>query len=223
VSVALATKSWGTREILSYIRDVDLRLSRTTRTRKISNRTSEHKIVSAIDAVSLDTFIRRNTSSLARFMSWKCRCMPEGFRDLYGVVWTCAELINEDIAPAGILRTWQYDPSTYGVRFHGDVCEPTAIVDRLRAFCDQIEDLMRRGVGEPEELACALEWELLAGPLHPFYDGCGRVGRAAAFLMRSWMAVDIPKYGGREAYFRAARTGREGFLRYVRGCRKVRV
>jgi hypothetical protein len=77
-----------------------------------------------------------------------------------------------------------------------------------------MERRMNNHVTKGRDLAGMLEWEISTGPLHPFYDGCGRVGRAVAFLMQTWLGATVAEYGSRAEYLAAARKGKQHFVGY---------
>jgi hypothetical protein len=78
-------------------------------------------------------------------------------------------------------------------------------------------------VRDPVPAAAWAEWQLGGGPLHPFYDGCGRISRAfaAALLVRGGRL--LPLFDTSAQYFAAGNEGDARFLVYyksrIAGCR----
>ena len=60
---------------------------------------------------------------------------------------------------------------------------PEQIPDAIVKFAETVHVRWGELSKDPVPLAAWAEWELIGGPLHPFYDGCGRISRAFSALL----------------------------------------
>jgi hypothetical protein len=135
-----------------------------------------------------------------------------------------ADLTNTGLLPAGRLRTWEVP---YPLRLPDDDghqpspnrrIPPAELPGAIDAFCGTIHRRWGELSGDPAPLAAWAEWHLNPGPLHPFYDGCGRVSRSFAAMLLVRASSLPPLYGSRETYFEQAERGPTAFADYLRNC-----
>lgn len=147
---------------------------------------------------------------------------PQNPRDVLGLLLEIADATNENLLPSNRWRRWD-------IPAHGEGSDefsqskllsttiPFAKVEAaLEEFSRVVFEHWSTLATDPVPLASWAEWQLNAGPLHPFYDGCGRISRlfsAALFLRASWL---LPMYDCRETYFQHANRGTARFCDYVR-------
>lgn len=120
--------------------------------------------------------------------------------------------VNEGLLPEGRFRTWELDYPDGNIAAHVAVKDLPAEMDRLAA------ELCARwpAPGEdPVPAAAFVEWTL-NGPLHPYYDGCGRISRAAGAWVLLRSGALPPRYASKAEWYRAAAGGLEAFTEYVR-------
>ncbi|MEW6284361.1 MAG: hypothetical protein AB1758_37445, partial [Candidatus Eremiobacterota bacterium] len=123
------------------------------------------------------------------------------------------ESVNRALLPAGRFRQW--DPAYRG---EGPF-EAKIPWERIPAELEALErELFRRWESvrkDPVPVAAWLEWTI-QGPLHPYYDGCGRISRGFSAWILIWADHPVPRYKDREEWFRRAREGLESFTAFVR-------
>ena len=168
--------------------------------------------------IDLKELVRENEINAARdmFSAGRRLVALDGDR-LYDYLLSIVRGVNQGIVPADrLFRSWS-------IPYHEVDIPPTEVPDRLREFCRWISASTELLRADPPIVAGEVEWQLNAGPLHPFYDGCGRVSRLfSAFLLVNNHCL-LPLYESRASYFRAAQLGVAQFVPYVRSAiRKCR-
>lgn len=147
---------------------------------------------------------------------------PQGPADVLQLLLEIADGTNDNLLPSNRWRRWDV-PShgegrdEFSQRALLSAAIPfTSVEAALEEFVQVVFEHWSTLEADPVPLASWAEWQLNAGPLHPFYDGCGRISRlfsAALFLRASWL---LPMYDSRETYFERANRGTASFAGYVR-------
>ena len=102
--------------------------------------------------------------------------------------------------------------------------EPTDIPEGLLEIGNQAERLQTIVKEDDKlELIAHIEWELGVGPLHPFYDGCGRISRYFSALISLWTDTPLVRHQSRDEYFQHARGGEQAFAKYFLSCERKRL
>ena len=122
--------------------------------------------------------------------------------------------VNRGLLPAGRFRTWNpesNDRSPFAV---------TTPWQEVPIQLDQLcQELYRRWREDPVVVAAWLEWTI-QGPIHPYYDGCGRISRGLSAWILLGAGQPVPRYRDREEWFLRARQGLDSFTEFVRdSCR----
>lgn len=120
--------------------------------------------------------------------------------------------VNEDLLPEGRFRTWELDYPDGNISAHAAVKDLPAEMERFAVTLHE-----RWGAEDPAATAAFAEWNL-NGPIHPYYDGCGRISRAAGAWVLLRAGEPPPLYESRPAWYEAAARGLPGFTDFVRHC-----
>ena len=150
----------------------------------------------------------------------KAPASPEAVRTL---LFAISDLTNEGLLPAGRFRTWPigaHQPSaTAAAAVSGPEAKvpPEEIPAAVDAFCATVHARWPELADDPVPLAAWAEWQLNGGPLHPFYDGCGRIARSFGATLLIHGSRLLPLYDSATEYFRHGNAGTEAFAGYVRG------
>lgn len=131
------------------------------------------------------------------------------------LLWRVADLTNAGLLPNGRLRTW-LAASPARAAGCGARVAPEALPAALAEFAEAVHERWGELRGDPVPLAAWAEWQLNCGPLHPFYDGCGRIARAfgALLLVRAgWL---LPLHASMAEYYAHGDRGPAVFTPYLR-------
>jgi hypothetical protein len=202
--------------LATHLAGLDRRLSRTAATGIADRTASPAKQPSRLEGPALRRRIDANRQLVARFIAWRRGAWPRGAGEHFGVLCTLGHLAGLGIFPAGLFREWEYDVGRYGVADAGPPVPPAGVEPALLALAGELARGRELAAAARVELVARAEWALGIGPLHPFYDGCGRISRYAATLLALWLDVPLVTHPSRDAYFRAARAGPRAFVAYYR-------
>jgi hypothetical protein len=126
---------------------------------------------------------------------------------------TVALLTNLGISYGTLYRLWPYEPQVHG--YSGPLIRPSEIRGKL---VEVGTSLMRSiGIGDTEQrlqTIAQVEWQLGIGPLHPFYDGCGRISRYFSAIIACWQEVPLVYHRSRVEYMGHASDGITAFTEY---------
>jgi len=197
-----------------HLRRLDRMFSRTVATGAVDRTASPAKRPALVRGPALLARIAANRRLVARFIAWRRRAWPATAGEHFGVICTLAHLAGMGIVPAGLFREWEYDAGRYGVAGRPVPCEEVPAA--LLALATEVSRGRTLRMPARIELVALTEWELGIGPLHPFYDGCGRISRYVATLLSLWLDVPVATHVSRDAYLGAARAGRDAFVAYYR-------
>jgi hypothetical protein len=123
-----------------------------------------------------------------------------------------------------LLRQWDYSPSSVvGVDPIPGIA-PENVRHQLFEIGAGFSAALAHGDREAQlREVVAMEWEIVVGALHPFYDGCGRIARYFTALTTLWLGDLPPVHESREAYFAAANGGVSTFQTYWHALPKARL
>ena len=198
------------------------RLSRTHKGHSDTG-SSDDKRPLLLSGPALRAQIERNAEEVGKFVHAQGVSLhPRSAREVRSILFQVADLTNQGTLPQGRFRTWpiaaNQPPLTGGPTISGPDAKvsPDSIESELDDFCAGVWHRWPEISSDPVPLAAWAEWELNAGPLHPFYDGCGRISRyfAAALLVRG--SCLIPLFENSTSYFFHANQGRDHFEVYFR-------
>jgi hypothetical protein len=142
--------------------------------------------------------------------------------DIRKLLLELADRTNQGLLPAGRYRTWHIganQPSiTGGPAVSGPEprIPPEKIQEALNDLCHKLWQDWSDLVRDPVPVAAWAEWQVGGGPLHPFYDGCGRISRAFASALLVRGGHLLPLFDESERYFSAGNRGMESFLTYYK-------
>jgi hypothetical protein len=195
------------------LRGNDLALSRTARTGTVDNKVSPRKKASLITGSDLFDALDRNRAAVARFIVAQSPLQPKSPLELIGVLLVIAFLTNDGISPNGLFRIWDYEPQVSSLQ--GARVKPEDIPRDIESKANSLLEAFQTD-SKREKLAAiaGIEWDLGIGPLHPFYDGCGRISRYFSALNCLWLNLPIVQHTSREEYMGHASEGRCAFTTY---------
>lgn len=186
---------------------------RLSRTRKgTSDVSASHQKCSLLK--SGDELQRHAADNERRAATLAWRVAQSGLRwpeALLALVLNVAVEVNNGLLPLGLFRTWAH-ASTDGIE-HA-LSPPDSILESLYQCTIETTRLWKCGL--PIDAAASLEWELMFGPLHPFYDGCGRTSRIVGAALLYAAGLALPRHDLASAYFAAGSDGTETFAKYLR-------
>jgi hypothetical protein len=195
-----------------YLRDIDEALSRTARTGSAATSVNPNKKPALLSGNALREAVETNRNRAAAFIHWQRRNNVVRPDDIIAVLTGLGWIVNFGILSEGLYRAWSYVTPGDG---NGAPAVPPArigagLVD-LGAECAAIACL--DPAGKARAIA-RVEWEIGIGPLHPFYDGCGRVSRYFSALLCFWHEAPLRIHPSRDVYMAAATAGEGAFIDY---------
>lgn len=199
------------------------RLSRTTS--GFSNtQTHSRKLPLRFTGESLKEKARENEHAVGKWIyATRNDPPPHSRSDVLTLIWKVCDGINAELLPTKErLRCWPigtYQKSLDGSNPSGRT-EPKLDPDRLPEAMDRYADVLLERWSElstePVPLAAWAEWQLNGGPLHPFYDGCGRISRAYSAMLLVRGRTLLPIYDSLNNYFDHGHQGETAFADYMR-------
>jgi hypothetical protein len=214
----------GTMKLLAYLHETDNTLSRTTATGTVSSTASPNKKPMLLREERLLAQMGRNRRAVSEYIRYKKNYIPKRGIECALIVICIAELTGLKLFPEGIFREWDYAGSSYKVSDPGAQIAPDAIFQGLENLGGQVLNIADFSTIERRLQDIAMiEWRIGIGPLHPFYDGCGRVARYFSTLLSLWFDVPVVIHRSRDDYFSAARGGIRSFQNYYSACDRFRI
>ena len=213
----------GDTTLFNYLSETDKKLSRTVINKTVSVTTSTKKRKALLDGCNLSSQIESNRKLACEYILWRRSSKPEQPADFFVSLVTLAELTGFKLFPEGVFRTWDYAGS-HQLNFSVEQqIVPSSIGSSLMNLC---QELQRKLVCLNDrdsrlDVIAAAEWEISVGPIHPFYDACGRISRYYATLLCLWLRLPLVERGDRETYFDYSNRGRKEFQRYFLECPRI--
>jgi hypothetical protein len=190
----------------------DLVLSRTVKNAKIDTSVSSLKKRARVACEELIEAVTRNRLVVARFIIAQYPYRPTSSLEPTGALLALAFLTNDGINPNGLFRLWNYEPQVT------PSVARVALNDIPRALSGVGEQIIEayqlNSIQERLAIVAGIEWDIGIGPLHPFYDGCGRISRYFSALSSLWLGVPLVCHASREKYMARASEGRCVFIDY---------
>jgi hypothetical protein len=196
--------------IFQHLLKVDKSLSRTISTGMVNQAVSSLKKPMLVNGNVLESHLLERLEQVARYVSQRA-CRPAVARgELLAALFSIAEIYSSGIFPEGLFRTWAYSAPI------DEADSPEIEVDQIWASLLSLEDayFTRLNVDASYDMAGWLEWEIGIGPIHPFYDSCGRISRYFSTLVSLWNHQSVPVHTNRDLYMNSARMGVDKFLDY---------
>lgn len=125
-----------------------------------------------------------------------------------------AWLVNFEITAGDLYRAWPYVTPGDGANGLLPQVAPEDIAPGLSRLADECAAITDLALSSKGRAIARMEWEIGIGPLHPFYDGCGRVSRYLSTMLCLWHELQPPVHSSREAYMTAAAESAESFVDY---------
>lgn len=200
-------------ELQRFLEENDLELSRTAKSGTADNSISSLKRPALVTGRELVEAVARNRLTVARFILAQSPYRPTSPLEPTGALLALAFLTNDGIAPNGLFRLWNYEPQVRASS--AERVEPKDIPENLGGIGSRLFEALRIS-SEREKLAIVgeIEWDIGIGPLHPFYDGCGRISRYFSALSSLWLDVPMVHHTSRKEYMERASEGRREFIDY---------
>jgi hypothetical protein len=198
------------------------RLSRTFQGRSDTG-TSVEKLPLQLDGDALRDRVESNGRRVCAFVQAQSSTYaPRSAENIHALLLAIADKTNQGLLPAGLYRTWHIDANRLSTTGGPSVSSPATpvppdkIQEELTTLCRKLWQAWAELLRDPVPQAAWAEWRLGGGPLHPFYDGCGRISRAfsAVLLVRGGQL--LPLFDTSARYFAAGNGGDKSFLAYYR-------
>jgi len=208
--------------LLEYLRNTDSILSRTIRSGTVLTSVNLRKKQALLTGNKLRDRNSSNLQLVSEYISSRRNYVPNEPLEILVTLVTLAQLTNFGILPEGMFRTWDYVTPANGNPLPS--IPPSDIAAGLESLSNECCAILKiEDQAQALREVAGLEWELCVGPLHPFYDACGRISRYFAVLVSLWMDIPLPHYSSREEYFAAACEGKAKFGEYVRAQASIRI
>ncbi|HZS03022.1 MAG TPA: hypothetical protein VFE37_30205 [Chloroflexota bacterium] len=204
------------RAIEAYLARTDQCLSRSAGSGSADTSTSAAKQPLLLAGAALQRRVARNRRRVAELIVGQRRWFPTTAGEHVLVLCGIAQLAGLGLLPRGLFREWPYDWARYGVNCERPLMPPHAILAALEELMGTVVNVPTLCPGERLECVARVEWELGIGPIHPFYDGCGRTSRYYSCLLSLWLDVPLAVHTSRAAYYAAANDGLDAFVGYFR-------
>jgi hypothetical protein len=204
--------------LISYLAEIDEVMSRTARG-VIDTSARQHKRPLLMDGDLLDAQMRINRENAARMILWTANRAKLTADDLAGMLLGMHNCVCFNLLSEGTFRAWPY-PAVGG----SNSIEPDSILKSILDYSrDWFPVLYMTEAKDKGVMVAQIEWDIGIGPLHPFYDGCGRTSRYFACLVARKVGLPFRRTHSREEYFSAALEGRKEFVEYYLGLPEVLV
>lgn len=149
---------------------------------------------------------------------------PRSLKEVEELLFAVADLTNDRLLPNGRLRSWEIPYRHESIEDDGfrpsphRPIPPNKVLSAVREFATTILTRWAELKIDPVPLAAWAEWHLNVGPLHPFYDGCGRISRSFSSLLLLRGSSLLPLFEDRNTYFAKAIQGTEVFMPHFQSC-----
>ncbi len=208
------------RFVARIMRENNLRLSRT-RAGVSDTMTNPKKLPLLLSGDELRRRSALNEQRVCRFIfQTRLDPPPQSGAAVQELLFTIADLTNDGLLPAGRLRLWSssarhnfFNPTVFKEISR---VAPEKLPAALRSFSQEVCRRWPELEIDPVLLYAWCEWELNFGPLHPFYDGCGRISRSFGAMLLIRASYPLPRFDSPSAYFEHGDQGPETFAEHVR-------
>lgn len=204
------------RQLIERLELSESRLSRT-RTGKSDTRASKSKRPLLLSGEALALRSAANAQNLHRLLLELSKLSaPACVEQLAETLRRIEDTVNDGLLPGGRYREWELSYADAGADFSRKIPQ----VEVAQAMESFVQELFWRWSSLPVqavEVAAWAEWTI-QGPIHPYYDGCGRISRAISTWILLWSGQTVPVYTSREDWFRHALMGLGPFTDYFRIC-----
>lgn len=197
----------------AYFETQDAVLSRTASTGTVDTSVSAGKSAPNLSQSSLLTQLTQNRRRVVRYVLSRALRPPVASGDFLASLLAIGEIYSANVFESSLFRLWPYDYSKFNSTSQLPVIEPKSIVPALFELDSMI--LSRIRSSDASQLAGTVEWEIVFGPIHPFYDSCGRIGRYASALVAMWAGWFLFEHTSRASYLAAGSHGQQDFLAYL--------
>ncbi len=155
-------------------------------------------------------------------MDWRTEPLLTDWAVIRQVLFVMADLTNTGLLPAGRLRVWDVPYPVQPAEDDGYQPAPSRRIpadempQAVETFCRTIHARLHELAADPVALAAWAAWHINPGPLHPFYDGCGRVSRTFSAWLLARASRFPPLFEDWSTYFTHAAGGPAVFADYMR-------
>lgn len=200
-----------------HLLQVDKKLSRTVSVGLVNQAVSPLKKTMLVNGSALEAHLLDRLEHIARYLSQRASRPASTRGELLATLLSIAEIYSSGVFPEGIFRLWPY------VAPIDEVVGSIVATDQIWESLLSLENayFSRLNNDATYDLAGWLEWEIGIGPIHPFYDSCGRISIYFSTLVSLWNHQPVPEHTNRDLYMNAARGGVGQFLGYREKQRKV--
>jgi hypothetical protein len=199
------------RALEAYFTHIDSRLSRTVTSGRADVSVSSIKRAPVLSGEQLALRLAANRARVSEYIVGRLLRPPLVSGEFVACLLTIGELYSSGVFPSSLFRMWPYTvkggPSVTPV-------DAARVHDGLVALDTRVIEALTDGLGL-SRIGAEVEWEIGIGPIHPFYDACGRIGRYGASLVRLWAGQVLPEYDSRDEYMARAALGIEAFVVYA--------
>ncbi len=202
-----------TESLVAALKAADAALSRTVASSRVNNDVSNKKLPLLLAGTELAQAIEENRKLVAAYIIGAPKNSTASANDLHAAILTIASLTLRGMLPDSLFRKWSISGRKFGPSEDSEAVEPDQIASKLQVLADDMASSLKE---DTISAAAALEWAIGTGPLHPFYDACGRISRASAALILVTSRLTLPAYPNRDDYFAASTQGRKQFERSFR-------
>lgn len=190
-------------------------LSRTQISGVVKTDVSPIKLAMVLEGPPLQLQMQRNLSRVSDYILNRAKRHPKQVGEFLGCLITIAEIYSDSIFPDSLFRKWDYSLTRTQNGSNATAVAPNDILKELLKIDVTIVQAYENS--KQSHLPNLIEWEIGIGPIHPFYDSCGRISRYIATLLRYWSRLPLPLYTDRDTYMDAARQGPLVFGNYLEG------
>ncbi|MFY7926327.1 MAG: hypothetical protein ACOVN5_10990 [Aquidulcibacter sp.] len=197
-----------------YLKAIDNELSRTARTGAVATSVNRLKRPARLAGDELHSAMTRNRELAAEYIDWRAEEVPTRAEEMLAALTGLAVIVNFGILSGDLYRSWPYTVPTVGERVSGHEVAPDKIMSGLYELAQECVEIAKLGTDLKPRAVAQVEWKIGIGPLHPFYDGCGRISRYFTTLLCLWSDVELRVHRSRTEYMAAATAGEAAFIQY---------
>ena len=200
--------------LIEYIQTTDQTLSRTARDGTAATGVHVGKRASRLTGANLHRALVQNRAATAAFIDWQSEQRPRSAFGMGATLTGLAWIVNFGIIAGELYRAWPYVTPGDGANSALPPVPPEGIADGLERLAGECAAIAHCDRPAQSRAIAHIEWEIGIGPLHPFYDGCGRVSRCFSTMLCLWHGRQPPIHISRETYMSAATKSEADFIEY---------